>query len=103
MIKTLSYVAAISLFFSTAMSFGQGGCSRASGSPIQMQVWLSLEEHASDQNSEKIGTAKADNDPTRESTSASRSNNFATNMQIRVELQDSFGSNLKDSSPSSEG
>lgn len=104
MIKRLTNAAALVLCFSAGMCFGQGGCSRSSGSPIEMQVWLVLEEPAnSDQSTEKIGTASAANDPTRESSSGSRSNNFTTNMQIRVELQDNFGSSLKDSSPGSEG
>jgi len=85
-----------------SLALAQGTCPR-NETPVQMQIQLTLEKSDSD-GSSSVGVANAGNSSHGSgSASIERSHEFSPNMNIRVELQDSFGTRVGDGVPNGEG
>jgi tetratricopeptide (TPR) repeat protein len=97
---TRPLTAVIFLLLSSLPSWSQ--CSRQAGTPIDMQVHLSFEDEAPNTSTKVSGlpdsTPKSD-----AGASGSQRGQFDARMQIRVQLQDQYGSGISDTSPNSEG
>jgi tetratricopeptide (TPR) repeat protein len=81
-------------------------CSQKAGPAVEMQIRLSFDDRSAFQgDSINTGSVNVQNDASHRAGSASaETQNAGANMQIRVQLQDAFGSSsLQESSPSSDG
>src|SRR5438094_7244475 len=90
---------------STVMGYAQF-CSQKAGPAVEMQIRLAFDDRSAFQgDSINTGSVNVQNDASHRSGSASaESRNAGSDMQIRVQLQDAFGSStLQESSPSSDG
>jgi tetratricopeptide (TPR) repeat protein len=74
-------------------------------STTQMQIQLTIEAAMDDSADSNVGVADAANNSTHGSGSSSgeHSHQFSPDMNIRVELQDSFGTRVGDAVPNGEG
>lgn len=77
-------------------------CDPRSGVPIQMQVQLTFSDQALDTPS-TAATAQNDSAHRGDAPGVHRSDDFSTNAQIRVQLQDPLGGTLQEASPNSDG
>lgn len=77
-------------------------CGRTGGTPTDMRVQISLEES---NGQTQTGSGVTDDASHRADGGASgqHSTEFSTNLQIRVQLQDGYGSNITEMSPNGEG
>jgi len=81
-------------------------CSQKAGPAVEMQIRLSFDDRSAFQGeSVNSGSVNVQNDAAHRTGSASaEARNAGADMQIRVQLQDAFGSStLQESSPSSDG
>ncbi len=90
------------IFGIVARAAAQGGCPR-NESPVQVQVQLTLEQ-TSDSTTD-VGVADAANNAKNNAGSSSQQqgHQFNPQMNIRIELQDSFGTRVGEGSPNGEG
>ena len=99
------FIGAVILGFSIPSAMAQS-CSRAAGTPMEMQVHLSFDDSsASRDESASVSGIGVDTDPTHRMAGASgqQSQEFPMGLQVRVQLQDVYGGNLSETSPSGEG
>ena len=81
-------------------------CSQKAGPAVEMQIRLSFDDRSAFQgDSINTGSVNVQNDASHRTGSASaETQNAGANMQIRVQLQDAFGSSaLQENSPGSDG
>jgi Tfp pilus assembly protein PilF len=85
-----------------ATAAAQGGCPR-NESPVRVQIQLTLERTA--EATTDVGVADAANNAKNNAGSSSQQqgHQFNPQMNIRVELQDSFGTRVSEGSPNGEG
>src|SRR4051812_34252418 len=87
-----------------SLTAAQGGCPR-NESPVSVQVQLTLLQSTSSDSSADVGVADAANNAKNNAGSSAQqqTHQFLPDMNIRVELQDSFGTRIGDGAPNGEG